>query len=430
MLGVLSKTICFLIMTITGIYFVGKVTKRPLELSIKSYVLIIISALLTVFLHPIQYTTMYSITIFILNILIYKSLYKITIEQSSITTSIFMVILFVTDLITFLAFRIFFTINEIRTDYILSIFVNIVTSMLSISIINIKVIIDKIRKFYSDIEKHKNLISMIFLILLIIGLCYLGYNITFSKIYDKTHNTNYIITIIFTILVCLFIQSRNNYNSLSDEYDTLFSYVQNFEDWIEKEQLNNHEYKNQLAVIRSITKDKKVINKINDILEDNINIKKDVVHKLKDLPKGGLKGIMYYKVAIAQKNKIHIDVDVNIDRKSIINRLNEQQMKTLSKLIGIYLDNAIEAAIETKKKVIIIEIYDLVEQTNIIISNTFTTTDNFHKRNEKGVSTKGEGRGNGLYYALNLINKNEWLKEKQEVVDDYYIQSLFIKKLD
>ena len=260
MLGVLSKTICFLIMTITGIYFVGKVTKRPLELSIKSYVLIIISALLTVFLHPIQYTTMYSITIFILNILIYKSLYKITIEQSSITTSIFMVILFVTDLITFLAFRIFFTINEIRTDYILSIFVNIVTSMLSISIINIKVIIDKIRKFYSDIEKHKNLISMIFLILLIIGLCYLGYNITFSKIYDKTHNTNYIITIIFTILVCLFIQSRNNYNSLSDEYDTLFSYVQNFEDWIEKEQLNNHEYKNQLAVIRSITKDKKVIN--------------------------------------------------------------------------------------------------------------------------------------------------------------------------
>ena len=430
MLGVLSKTICFLIMTITGIYFVGKVTKRPLELSIKSYVLIIISALATVFLHTIQYTTMYSIIIFILNILIYKSLYKLTIEQSTIVASIFMVTLFIADFMSTIIFRMFFTVNEIRTNYFVSILGNLMTSFFSVIIINVKKIKQLLKRFYSDIEKHKNLISAIFLILLIIGLCYLGYNVTISKTYDKMYNANYIITIIFTVLVCLFIQSRNNYNSLSNEYDTLFSYVQNFEDWIEKEQLNNHEYKNQLAVIRSITKDKKVINKINDILEDNINIKKDVVHKLKDLPKGGLKGIMYYKVAIAQKNKIHIDVDVNIDRKSIINSLNEQQMKTLSKLIGIYLDNAIEAAIETKKKVIIIEIYDLVEQTNIIISNTFTTTDNFHKRNEKGVSTKGEGRGNGLYYALNLINKNKWLKEKQEVVDDYYIQSLFIKKLD
>ena len=37
----------------------------------------------------------------------------------------------------------------------------------------------------------------------------------------------------------------------------LFSYVyKHFEDWIEKEQLNRHEYKNQLAVLRCLTKGK------------------------------------------------------------------------------------------------------------------------------------------------------------------------------
>ena len=57
-------------------------------------------------------------------------------------------------------------------------------------------------------------------------------------------------------------------------------------------------------------------------------------------------------------------------------------------------------------------------------------SDNFFNRNKKGISTKGEGRGNGLYYASNILSKNKWLESKQEVIDEYYIQTLSIKKLD
>ena len=50
--------------------------------------------------------------------------------------------------------------------------------------------------------------------------------------------------IIISVLTLLFINSKNEYKRLSSDYEILFTYIQTFEDWIEKEQLNRHEYKN------------------------------------------------------------------------------------------------------------------------------------------------------------------------------------------
>ena len=85
--------------------------------------------------------------------------------------------------------------------------------------------------------------------------------------------------IILAVISYIFINDKINYYQLNDEYDTLFGYVQNFEEWIEKEQLNRHEYKNQIAILRSLTKEKELINKIDELLEDNINIKNEQVYK-------------------------------------------------------------------------------------------------------------------------------------------------------
>ena len=238
---------------------------------------------------------------------------------------------------------------------------------------------------------------------------------------------NFIVIMIFIIITYIFIKSRNEYRNLEAEYDSLFSYVQNFEDWIEKEQLNRHEYKNQLAVLRCLTKEKKVKDKIDEILEDNINIEGQAVTNLKNLPKGGIKGLLYYKAAIAQKRKLNLTTDVSIENKGILTNLSEKQVKILCKLIGIYFDNAIEAAVESRKKNISIEIYELKDKVSFVFSNTFKKHKNMKDRNKKGVSSKGEGRGNGLYFASKLIKENTWIEEKQEIIDNYYIQQLFIQ---
>lgn len=428
MLEVFVKFICFIIMSITGFYIVKTVTKSDVKLiTSRSIILLMILALIQLMLYKVQYTISYTLIAFLLNIIIYKSIFKLTLEDSIISSGIYTIILFFSDAIVSTFFRTFCTLEQIRTEPIISIIVNLSTSLLSLLITEIKMITRKIEEFYRNTKTKQKTANIAFLTLLIITLCYLGYYATIYNGLDFTYILSVIIMVLLAILTYIFIKNKNSYNQLSDEYDTLFSYVQNFEDWIEKEQLNRHEYKNQLAVLRCLTTEKKVKDKIDEILEDNIEIEGEIVRKLKEIPTGGLKGLMYYKAAIAQKSKIKLMVDVSLQRKTLLNCLTEEQIKTLCKLVGIYFDNAIEAAQETKKKDVLLEIYEFKDKVTIVISNSYKRTRDFKNRNERGVTTKGEGRGNGLYFANNLIDKNKWITSKQEEIDNYYIQTLIIK---
>lgn len=421
--------ICALMMSLYGFYVIKKITKSEEIISnIKNVLLILIVSISVVFIDKINHSGLSAISVFFLNVLIYKLIFNLKIEQSLISCGILMFITFAGDLLTFLIFSPFITAQESKSIWYIYLSSNILVALISIVVINIKIILSQFQKFYINISKNRSLSNIIFLVLLVMGLSSLVYNISKTSIFQFDYVVNTAIMLIFFSITYIYIKSKNNYNELSTQYDSLFNYVQNFEDWIEKEQLNRHEYKNQLAVLRCLTKEKKVKDKIDEILDDSINVEGEVVNQLKSLPKGGLKGLMYYKAAIAQKNKINLTVNVSIENKSILNKLSEQNIRTLCKLIGIYFDNAIEAAKETRKKVVMIEIYELTDKVSIVFSNTFKQHKNFKDRNKKGVSSKGEGHGNGLYFASKLISKNEWLEEKQEVIDKYYIQQLTIKR--
>lgn len=429
MLQVLSKIVCFPIMYFTGFFVIRKIVGKPPKITRRALLYILLLGIVSVFLRQEDYAILYTITIFLLDIVVYKNVFKLDLSQATGVVSIFMMLLMASDVIITPFLRIFFTASQIKSNIFVAPLANILIGAFSVGIVSLKTINKKLSDFYNNIRNKKLIINMIYLIVLIIGLCYIVYKFASNPI-DKTYISNMVILISFSVITYIYIDSKNDYKVLSDEYDILFNYVQNFEEWIEKEQLNRHEYKNQLAVLRTIAKDKKVKVKIDELLDDNVNIEDEVVNKLKDLPKGGLKGLMYYKAAIAQKRKIKLVVDVSLKTKTKFKKLNESEVKTICKLIGIYFDNAIEATSETKDKYLLLEIYELSDKINIVISNSFVMTDNFSDRNKKGVSTKGEGRGNGLYYANNILSKNKWLESKQEVIDNYYIQTLSIKKLD
>ena len=77
---------------------------------------------------------------------------------------------------------------------------------------------------------------------------------------------------------------------------------------------------------------------------------------------------------------------------------------------------------------ILIEIYEINDVANIVISNTCKENKVLLNRYDKGVSTKGKGRGNGLYFAKKMLTKNTWIEESQEIIDGYYIETLKITK--
>lgn len=429
MLEVLARIFCALIITITGTYVINSITKKETKIINynKNIIAILATSLCIGYLYKIDYTGLATIVIYLLYIITYKFIYKLSIEEATISSALFMVILALADVLTSLIFMNFYPANIIRANSLFFVLSNITVSIITILLIKVKWINITLNKFYCGCVHKQSITNIIFFSLLIIGFSYLIYNIGLSKIFSKEYLINFIVLIIYIIITYIFIGNQNKYKKLETEYDTLFKYIQTFEDWIEKEQLNRHEYKNQLAVLRCLTKDKKVKDKIDEILEDNINIEEQAVTNLKSLPKGGIKGLMYYKAAIAQKKKINLITDVSLKNKGILTMLSEKEIRILCKLIGIYFDNAIEAAVESRKKNITIEIYELKDRVNFIFSNTFKKHKNMQDRNKKGVSSKGEGRGNGLYFANKLIKENSWIEEKQEIIDNYYVQQISVK---
>lgn len=428
MLDILTKLVCFIMMAILGFYITKIILKSEEKiLNPKNILMLLILTLIPFSLYKIQYTSMYTLITYLLNILVYKKIFHQSIVKTIISSSMLMVIIFILDVINSIFYMPFITVDELRGIWYYRLLSNITMCILCIILCKFKIIRNALNKFELKLENTRYISSAIFLILLTIVFTLVGISIYKNFGYNLNFLLSLVVMIIFLVLLTIFLNEKNNNDKLTSEYDNLFNYVQNFEEWIEKEQLNRHEYKNQLAVLRCMTKEKKVINKIDEILEDNINIEGEVVNQLKSLPKGGVKGLMYYKSAIAQKRKINLTLDVCIERKSILNKLSEKELRVLCKLIGIYFDNAIEAATETRKKNVTIEIYEIKDHVSFVISNTFKQHKNMDRRNEKGISSKGEGHGNGLYFASKLIDKNKWLTSSQDIIDKYYIQELNIK---
>ncbi len=429
MLEVFARLCSAILISIVSVYTINKIISNKKKIiTSKNILIVFILSIAITMLHQMEYTALSTIAIFLIEIIAFKSMFKITFEESIISCSIYFILLALADTLATFIFMPIFSVKEIRTNCLPMIISNITVNLILVLILKIKYITKTLVKFYISGVKKKFVTNALFFVLLIIGFCFLAYNITISRFFNKDYILNIIVIITFVVITYIFIENQNKYQKLESEYDNLFQYIQNFEGWIEKEQLNRHEYKNQLAVIRCLTREKKVKNKIDEILEDNINIEDQAVTNLKNLPKGGIKGLMYYKAAIAQKQKIHLITDVSINENGILSKLPEKDIRILCKLIGIYFDNAIEAAAESRKKNLTIEVYELKDKVNFVFSNTFKNHKNMKDRNKKGISSKGEGRGNGLYFAGKLIKENSWLEGKQEIIDNYYIQQLIIKK--
>lgn len=429
MLEVLYRGFSAIIISFTAAYIIRKIIgKQGEKLKLKNFILILILSIIVSLVHQLKYTALSTLVIFLLDIVVFKIVYKLLLEESIISTSIYMLMLALCDALSSFIFMPIFSVQEIRTNSVIMIISNITVNLMLVILMNIKCIKNSLTKFYNTGIKNRVFPNILFFVLLIMGFCYLAYNIATSSFFNKEYILNILVMMIFTIVMYIFVDNQNKYKKLEEDYDSLFQYVQNFEDWIEREQINRHEYKNQLAVLRCLTKEKKVKNKIDEILEDNINIEDQAVTNLRRLPKGGIKGLMYYKAALAQKQKINLTTDVSINEKGILANLSEKDIRILCKLIGIYFDNAIEAASESKRKNIMIEVYELNDKVSFVFSNTFKKHKNMKDRNKKGISSKGEGRGNGLYFASKLIKENKWIEENQEIIDNYYIQQIFVKK--
>lgn len=114
-------------------------------------------------------------------------------------------------------------------------------------------------------------------------------------------------------------------------------------------------------------------------------------------------GVVVNKILVARENNMKLTLDVSADVASI----NFPKFE-LSRVLGILIDNAIEAGIQTKAKELILTIHtpkgDLYDE--IIISNSITNTDiPLDKIFTKNYSSKSNPSGFGLYEVSKIFDK-------------------------
>lgn len=142
---------------------------------------------------------------------------------------------------------------------------------------------------------------------------------------------------------------------------------------------------------------------------------------LKNIKPMEIKGFLYEKLLSAfAKN---IDVRVNIAENLTV---DYKYMEELVRILGIFLDNAIEETEFMKNGEIEIIIQETTKGVRFCIQNNFENQPDISRMTQKGHSTKGEGRGNGLYWAEQVLEKHEDMIHNLKIEKERVIQELEI----
>lgn len=240
---------------------------------------------------------------------------------------------------------------------------------------------------------------------------------------------NLFLVILFGIVIYYLFKEKENSQQLSLKYDQLFSYIQRYEHELNKKNMTIHEFNNQLIVLKDYAKgcSKRMNDYLDSIVEDLDKTNSPLLKDMENLPKGGLKGIIYYKLGDLTEEKINVitNIEKNL-KKNGFSKLDLRFYRDIVKIIGVLLDNAIEAARASNKRQILLEIYLRGHEFNFILSNTYSGNLKLTEFGQIGYSTKGKGRGYGLALASQIINKYNSIKLEREVINDYFVVHLII----
>lgn len=119
-----------------------------------------------------------------------------------------------------------------------------------------------------------------------------------------------------------------------------------------------------------------------------------------------------------------IDVSIEIDQP--VEQINTDIID-LVRILGIFLDNAIEAALETDAPKLSFVIIKDEKETVFFITNSFI---DYHLQlaslSQAGTSTKGSSRGIGLYNVAQIISHHDNLFLDTRTQDHTFMQILHI----
>ena len=420
-----------LIMTFSEIICCHRVLNEKIDFkSFKIYLIYFISVVL-IFLNYVLAANIYKVLVsFIIMMLMFFLLFKVKFKDCFIGTVILEVMTIISELLFAVIISLFHGLdaNSLAQSYQGTLFTNVMISTILIMVsilINPHLIFKKLSKLVSNITINKIILFFSFVILCSSFLFYISY---YNKNETFTLIVNFAITTIYFVIVVMIIVKEHNYNVVKAKYKTTLNELEEYESIINEYRVINHENQNQLNSIKGMTSNKRVREYIDEIL-NNKNKKNELILKQALLiPTGGLRGLIYSKLVI-MKNKninynLHIDKKINI---KLTKNISTKTMLNVCQIIGVYLDNAIEAVENLKQKNILISIYKVDNIVIEIINNKENYVD-INKVDKAGYTTKEGIHGYGLSLVSKILKEDPKLINEREITQNTFKQKLIIKQ--
>ena len=210
-------------------------------------------------------------------------------------------------------------------------------------------------------------------------------------------------------IVCIkTVKKEEEQKAEEKQLEILEAYIKNLEQLNEKTSAFRHDYKNILSGLSGFLKEGKI--------EELTAYLSEIIHATEKINEGQdsawkelryvypleLEGFLYEKIlsASAQKTRMQIQVDEKLDFKC-------SYMKDVIRILGIFIDNAIEETRNMENGYIIIVAMNTEQGCLFSVTNNYKTKPELALMQQRGYTTKGENRGMGLYWAEEKIKMHE-----------------------
>lgn len=357
-------------------------------------------------------------------------LFRINLREVILSSTFEQVIVVVSEVIMTLILVLLFGVDaeQLTNDY----FLNFISILLICSIMVIIVYLPFTRKIYERFLKITYKIDIkklsIYVLIIIISINFLFVSNFIEIDFYFIYGFNLFLIILYSLIVCYSMYQGNQNVKFKEENKSLLGNLNEYEKMLDYQRVNNHENKNQLLVIKSMIEDKndKVVEYIDEIIKEKREDNETLYTQAKRIPEGGLQGLFYQKMLLMQEKNIKINLNISKEvRKIDLTCLSQKVIYDICRIIGVILDNAIEAVINNDNREILISMY-VDDEFIIEISNKFNDNFDISKIGDKGYTSKGKGRGYGLSLVKKIVEKSDTIFLDTIIINDIFTQKLRI----
>ena len=391
------------------------------------YLIMFLPLLLIVYLYFTGITKLI-LNIILVIISLYISLFKKDISNSVYYAVVYEMLAFISEVFISVIFVSVFKINITSYEkFQFSLLIFSICNCLMVYVLSkIKFLNKNIQKLNLIISKnHKDWIYIIIIIFLMsLLMVFNKNNLEYSK--DYYINVVMVVFVVFSLIYVIY--NKFQRQAMEDKYNESMEYVLRYEKIINEQGKKNHEYNNQLMVIKGyVNNPERLTEYLEEVIGDHRTGQNYTVKQLGFLPDGGVKGLLYHKLSKMEDNNIkyYLYVDQNLKDKDI-ESFDLKTYRDLTKLLGVFLDNAIDAALKSEEKEIEVELKDKNDCLLLTISNTYDKNIDINKVGKSGFTTKGVGHGFGLSIVKDIARTNSEIETFSSKESDKFIQTAMI----